>query len=300
MGKVHAEGIRRLCRTSTSSPWRVSTTKRPRASAKRSASSAPPATTAPCWPIRKSRPSTSARRTPCTSRSPRTPSWPASTCSARSRWPCPPPRPRELVDARASRQNVANCINHNLRYYPVVQQMRRMIAKPASWARSWSCRAPTRRTGCSTTPTGTGASRRRPTAPLRAMGDIGSHWMDMIQHVTGLRITSLCADLQTFHKTRKKPKGAVETFAGKKLQPGRLRRGRRSTPRTSAPCCCAWATARAARSPSARCRPAARTASRSRSSAPSAASSGTRSGRTSCGSATATRPISSSSRTRRC
>jgi len=53
---------------------------------------------------------------------------------------------------------------------------------------------------------------------LRAMGDIGSHWMDMIQHLTGLKITSLCADLQTFHKSRKKPKGSVETFSGKKLQ----------------------------------------------------------------------------------
>ena len=51
------------------------------------------------------------------------------------------------------------------------------------------------------------------------MGDIGSHWMDMIQHLTGLKITALCADLQIFHKTRKKPKGAVETFSGKKLKP---------------------------------------------------------------------------------
>ena len=51
------------------------------------------------------------------------------------------------------------------------------------------------------------------------MGDIGSHWMDMIQHLTGLKITSLCADLQIFHTTRKKPKGAVETFTGKKLSP---------------------------------------------------------------------------------
>jgi predicted dehydrogenase len=49
------------------------------------------------------------------------------------------------------------------------------------------------------------------------MGDIGSHWMDAIQHLTGLKITSLCADLQTFHKTRKRPKGSVETFTGKKL-----------------------------------------------------------------------------------
>jgi len=41
----------------------------------------------------------------------------------------------------------------------------------------------------------------------------------MIEHVTGLRITALCADLATFHRTRKKPKGSVETFAGKTLQP---------------------------------------------------------------------------------
>src|SRR5262249_47408932 len=51
---------------------------------------------------------------------------------------------------------------------------------------------------------------------LRAMGDIGSHWMDMIQHLTGLKISAVCADLQTFHKTRKMPRGPVETFAGKK------------------------------------------------------------------------------------
>src|SRR6185503_6371365 len=44
----------------------------------------------------------------------------------------------------------------------------------------------------------------------RTFGDIGTHWCDMIEHVTGLRITSLCADLQTFHKTRKRPKGSVE------------------------------------------------------------------------------------------
>jgi predicted dehydrogenase len=55
--------------------------------------------------------------------------------------------------------------------------------------------------------------------PSRALADIGSHWCDMAEHVTGLRIMSLCADLQTFHKTRKRPKQAVETFAGKTLTP---------------------------------------------------------------------------------
>ena len=41
----------------------------------------------------------------------------------------------------------------------------------------------------------------------------------MAEHVTGLRISSLCADVQTFHKTRKKPQGQVDAFAGKLLRP---------------------------------------------------------------------------------
>jgi predicted dehydrogenase len=39
----------------------------------------------------------------------------------------------------------------------------------------------------------------------------------MAEHITGLRVTEVCADLQTFHKTRLKPKGAIEAFAGKTL-----------------------------------------------------------------------------------
>jgi predicted dehydrogenase len=123
----------------------------------------------------------------------------------------------ELVDL-AARTRLAHCIQHNLRYYPVVQQVRRMIQKgdlgeirivqgtySQDWLlydTDWNWRVESKLNG-----------------PLRAMGDIGSHWMDMIQHLIGLRITALCADLATFHKTRKKPKGSVETFAGKMLRP---------------------------------------------------------------------------------
>jgi len=53
--------------------------------------------------------------------------------------------------------------------------------------------------------------------PSRTVADVGSHFCDMAEHVTGLRITEVCADLQTFHKTRLKPKGAIEAFAGKEL-----------------------------------------------------------------------------------
>ncbi len=46
-----------------------------------------------------------------------------------------------------------------------------------------------------------------------ALGDIGSHWCDLVQHVTGLRITHVLGDLTTVLKQRKKPKGAREAFA---------------------------------------------------------------------------------------
>ena len=124
---------------------------------------------------------------------------------------------RELVDL-AARTGLANCLEHNLRYYPVVQQIRRMIEHgdlgeilivqgtySQDWLlydTDWNWRIDSKDNGA-----------------LRAMGDIGSHWMDMIQHLTGMKITAVCADLETFHKTRKRPKGPIETFAGKKLTP---------------------------------------------------------------------------------
>jgi predicted dehydrogenase len=49
----------------------------------------------------------------------------------------------------------------------------------------------------------------------RAMADIGSHWCDMLEHVTGHRIGSVCADLVTFHPVRRRSRRGVDTFAGK-------------------------------------------------------------------------------------
>jgi predicted dehydrogenase len=124
---------------------------------------------------------------------------------------------RKLVET-ATKKKLANCTNHNLRSYPMVQQVRRMIEAgdlgeilvvqgtySQDWLlydTDWNWRIDSKEGGRS-----------------RCMADIGSHWCDMIEHVTGLRITSVCADIQTFHKTRKKPKFAVETFTGKFLSP---------------------------------------------------------------------------------
>ncbi len=48
---------------------------------------------------------------------------------------------------------------------------------------------------------------------LRAIGDIGSHWMDIAQFVSGQRITEVCADLHTTIPVRRRPLGEVETFS---------------------------------------------------------------------------------------
>src|SRR5580765_1449328 len=46
-----------------------------------------------------------------------------------------------------------------------------------------------------------------------AVGDIGSHWCDLVQHVTGRRIVEVLADLTTVVQSRLKPSGSVEAFA---------------------------------------------------------------------------------------
>ena len=48
---------------------------------------------------------------------------------------------------------------------------------------------------------------------LRAVADIGTHWMDTVSFILGAKITSVFADLGTFHKTRRRPLGEVQTFA---------------------------------------------------------------------------------------
>ncbi len=123
----------------------------------------------------------------------------------------------ELVKIAAEKK-LRNATFHNLRYYPMVQQMRRMredgdlgeiLVVQGTYSQDWllydtdwNWRIDSKENG-----------------PSRCLADIGSHWCDMAEHITGQRITSLCADLQTFHKTRKRPKGPIETFAGKTLRP---------------------------------------------------------------------------------
>jgi predicted dehydrogenase len=48
---------------------------------------------------------------------------------------------------------------------------------------------------------------------LRAVGDIGSHWLDLVTYVTGRHVEAVMADLTTFIPVRRQPTGPVETFS---------------------------------------------------------------------------------------
>jgi predicted dehydrogenase len=47
---------------------------------------------------------------------------------------------------------------------------------------------------------------------LRAVGDIGSHWLDLVTFITGRHVEAVMADLTTFVGVRRQPTGPVETF----------------------------------------------------------------------------------------
>ena len=125
---------------------------------------------------------------------------------------------RELVQL-AEKAGVVNAIDFNYRYMPLVQQARimcqekddvgRVLAVHGSYLQDWLHQETD--WNWRLVPEMSGESR--------AVADIGSHWCDLVQFITGLKITRVMADLVTIHPTRKRPKVEVETYAGKVLKP---------------------------------------------------------------------------------
>ena len=123
----------------------------------------------------------------------------------------------EMVRLAAERRLV-NAGNYNIRMYPLAQQARSMVQNgelgdlfilQGSYLQDWLL-----------FPTDWNW-RLEPDlgGTLRAVSDIGSHWLDLITFITGLHIEEVYADFKTFHPTRKKPAVSLETFTGKLLTP---------------------------------------------------------------------------------
>jgi predicted dehydrogenase len=119
---------------------------------------------------------------------------------------------KKLVE-QAQRANVVVALTFNYRGNPLVQEARHAIAKGeigkptflhGYYLQDWlikdtdySWRLDPEKGGASS-----------------ALGDIGSHWCDLVQHMTGLRITHVLGDVTTVIPQRKKPRVAREAFQG--------------------------------------------------------------------------------------
>jgi predicted dehydrogenase len=103
-------------------------------------------------------------------------------------------------------------VNYNVRFYPAVLQMRKLVTTGelgeiihvnGSYLQDWLFKD-------------TDYNWRLLPAEggkLRAVADIGTHWMDTASFVLGAKIRNVFADLGTLHKTRRRPLGEVQTFA---------------------------------------------------------------------------------------
>jgi predicted dehydrogenase len=116
--------------------------------------------------------------------------------------------------ALAKETSLMTAVNYNLRYYPICQEVRARIAAGElgtpylihgaylqDWLflkTDWNWRLEPEQGG-----------------KLRVVADIGTHWMDLVAYLTGLKITAVMATFATVHPTRLQPDGDAETFAGK-------------------------------------------------------------------------------------
>lgn len=136
---------------------------------------------------------------------------------------CEKPLAMESVQAldlleTAKKTKVIHAICHNMRYYPLVKQARAMVKAGevgsvrlihGHYLQDWLFLETDYNWRLISSVGG----------KSRAVADIGTHWLDMVQHITGQKVVSVYADLTTFIPVRKKPKVEVATFVVQDLKP---------------------------------------------------------------------------------
>ena len=133
----------------------------------------------------------------------------------------------QLVEmARRAKGQVAG-VNYNVRFYPLCLEASDMVKRGdlgdvysvcGSYAQDWLFH-PTDYNWRVLAQEG---------GELRAIADIGTHWLDLVHAITGLEVEAVCADLKTVHPVRQRPKGRWRPSRANKT---RLSRRSRSTSR---------------------------------------------------------------------
>lgn len=113
----------------------------------------------------------------------------------------------------AAKTGLAAAVNYNIRYYPLcqeaAQQMRdgklgRLYHVGGSYVQDWLFHKTDFNWRVSSKDGGA----------LRAVADIGTHWLDLIQFIANEKVVSVCSDLSTVFSHRSRPVGGAETFSG--------------------------------------------------------------------------------------
>jgi predicted dehydrogenase len=103
-------------------------------------------------------------------------------------------------------------VNYNIRFYPAILQLKKMVERGelgdiihvnGSYMQDWLFKD-------------TDYNWRllpQEGGSLRAVADIGTHWMDTVSYILGSKIQWVFTDQETFHKQRKRPLGEVQTFS---------------------------------------------------------------------------------------
>lgn len=119
----------------------------------------------------------------------------------------------ELAAAAAAHPSLICAVNYNVRFYPLALHARALVRRGeigdvlhlhGSYLQDWLL-YPTDFNWRVLAEEG---------GALRAVGDIGTHWLDLIAFVSGLEIEAVMADLRTVHSVRMGPPSgsSVETF----------------------------------------------------------------------------------------
>ncbi len=114
----------------------------------------------------------------------------------------------------AGERSLVNAVNYNLRMYPLVQQARSMVLNKelgelyilhGSYLQDWLLFPTDWNWRLDPDQGGT----------LRAVSDIGTHWLDLLSFITDMKVVEVFADFKTFLPVRKKPSNPFETFSSK-------------------------------------------------------------------------------------
>ena len=114
--------------------------------------------------------------------------------------------------ARAEQSGLVHCTNFNIRFYAQVQEARARV-QSGELGEIWSVHGGYLQDWLLYPTDWNWRLEPEKGGALRAVADIGSHWLDLVQFVTGLEVAEVLADLATTIPVRQRPRGEVETFA---------------------------------------------------------------------------------------